>query len=677
MGNEVKTAEKKANKPLNAPNAPFGNPMQMQQNAEDQRLNNVMMLNREMEEGEQHRENILNPQAQQVQGEQAKVEVKDKMKSPDELKKELEDLDDAFSRLDMKERIGLKVPKGESVENKNFVARYQSRNDLVKKMHRAVRLAKTKIKDANQNLDEEELKKLNTMVKEAETAKTQIRDEDTGLKNWEIYSENNEAMDTVMDEIVADSSWFTDSGVYTDVVKAIERYRKDKSDKNFKNLQVKVEKYIKKRTDNYTKGEEKFRPKGRARIRRMKDLAARLGIHEQQKDYKKRAAMTEASKIQYKGTAADDMIDHSTEKLKNASERMQEAFVIESKFDGLKVASKIIITARMLEPEYIMAHLDEMKQNAKSIKAAFDFMKERTEAQNQNQEEGVKSQEEIFEEKIYKHYTMNIKMNLKIFTKLDDYITACELGNQEKIEELRKTMEGCGGMHEESEAMCKEFYEDMDARMIAALRMAYVVGAYGETKYGATLSADKDRLGRVLEGFQLNEQGRFASEKDREIFEKNLVMMDTIYNGEPEQFLELVEKYMAEDRKLPMDETITTKEYMEEHFMELSNIASWDLMRANLRDLRPDVCKMIEEKYGADYIKKLNAEDGGFGAAMSTALKFLAVLKGFSYNNVSFYSAGLMEDEDERADTEKDFEEQRTKMLMIIEAHKKAQGEIK
>ncbi len=674
MGGHLKTAEKKASNPLNAPNAPFGNPMQMQQNAEDQRLNNVMMLNQEMQEGEEHRENAINPQAQQEQ--EAKVEVKDVMKSPAQLMEELEELDNYFSILGEKQQAKFKSVKGESLENANFVARYQSRNDLVKKMHRAVRLAKTKINDANQNLDEEELKKLNTMVKEAETAKTQIRAEDTGLKNWEIYSENNEAMDGVMDEIIADSG-LTDSGVYKDVVKAIKRYRKDKSQKNFSKLQEKVEKYIKKRTDNYTKGEEKFKPKGRARIRRMKDLAARLGIYEQQKAYKKRAAMAEASKIQYKGTAADDMIDYSTEKLKNASERMQEAFAIESKFDGLKVASKIIITARMLEPEYIMGHLDEMKQNAKCIKDALDFIEKRTEKQNQNQEGGVKSQEEIFEEKIYRHYALNINLNQKIFGKLDDYITACELGNQNQIEELRETMDSCGGMLEESEEMCKEFYEDMDARMIAALRMAYVVGAYGKTKYGATLSADKDRLGRVLEGFQLNEQGRFASEKDREIFEKNLVMMDTMYNGEPEQFLELVEKYMAEDKKLPMDETITTKEYMEEHFMELSNIASWDLMKANLKDLRPDVCKMIEEKYGEDYIKTLNAEDGGFGAAMSTALKFLAMLKGFSYNSVSFYSAGLMEDEDERAETERDFEDQRTKMLKIIEAHKKAKEEIK
>lgn len=674
MGGHLKTAEKKASNPLNAPNAPFGNPMQMQQNAEDQRLNNVMMLNQEMQEGEEHRENAMNPQAQQEQ--EAKVEVKEVIKSPAQLMEELEKLDNYFSVLGEKQQAKIKSVKGESLENANFVARYQSRNDLVKKMHRAVRLAKTKINDANQNLDEEELKKLNTMVKEAETAKTQIRAEDTGLKNWEIYSENNEAMDGVMDEIIADSG-LTDSGVYKDVVKAIKRYRKDKSQKNFSKLQEKVEKYIKKRTDNYTKGEEKFRPKGRARIRRMKDLAARLGIYEQQKAYKKRAAMTEASKIQYKGTAADDMIDYSTEKLKNASERMQEAFAIESKFDGLKVASKIIITARMLEPEYIMGHLDEMKQNAKCIKDALDFIEKRKNKQNQNQEGGVKSQEEIFEEKIYRHYALNINLNQKIFGKLGDYITACELGNQNQIEELRETMDSCGGMLEESEEMCKEFYEDMDARMIAALRMAYVVGAYGETKYGATLSADKDRLGRVLEGFQLNEQGRFASEKDREIFEKNLVMMDTMYNGEPEQFLELVEKYMAEDKTLPMDETITTKEYMEEHFMELSNIASWDLMRANLKDLRPDVCEMIEKKYGKDYIKTLNAEDGGFGAAMSTALKFLAVLKGFSYNSVSFYSAGLMEDENERAETERNFEEQRTKMLKIIEAHKKAQEGIK
>ena len=185
MGGHLKTAEKKASNPLNAPNAPFGNPMQMQQNAEDQRLNNVMMLNQEMQEGEEHRENAMNPQAQQEQ--EAKVEVKEVIKSPAQLMEELEKLDNYFSVLGEKQQAKFKSVKGESLENANFVARYQSRNDLVKKMHRAVRLAKTKINDANQNLDEEELKKLNTMVKEAETAKTQIRAEDTGLKNWERF----------------------------------------------------------------------------------------------------------------------------------------------------------------------------------------------------------------------------------------------------------------------------------------------------------------------------------------------------------------------------------------------------------------------------------------------------------------------------------------------------------
>ena len=679
MGNEVKTAEKKANKPLNAPNAPFGNPMQMQQNAEDQRLNNVMMLNREMEEGEQHRESLLNPQAQQVleqgqlQAQQARPEVQNEVMSPAELMKELKNLEDVFSRLSRKEKTEIKELKGESEENKNFVARYQSRNELVKKMYRAVRLAKTKINDTNQNLEEDDFKEFNAIVKEAKTAKTEILAEDAGLKNWEIYAENKEAMNEVMDEIVEDS-WFTDSGVYKDVVRAIKDYRKDASQKNFLKLQENVKTYIEIRTENYTKGEEKFRPKGRARIRRMKDLAARLGIYEQREAYKERAAMKGASKIQYKGTAADDVIDHRTEKLRNASEKMKEALESERKFATLKSASEIMISARMLTPEYIMGHLDEMKDYAKRIEDARTFVNKWNEKQalNQNQVEEAKSEREIFEEKVYRHYALAtiFVSNLAVYKKLGDYIKACESGDQDKIQELRETMENCAGLDEKGEKLCREYFEDMEIRLLGVLRLEYVVGAFGTTKFGKTLSADKDRLNRMLEVVKLNEQGRFASEKDREIFEKNLEMMDTLYNGEPKQFLEIVERYVHENKSLPMDESIVTRAYMEEHYLELTDISGWDIMRQNIVTLRPDVAELFVAKYGEDYIAKMNAEDGGLGTNMAMALQNVARLNGFIANMLCLCKEVELEN---LSETEDMLENNMNTALNIIREHNNAQ----
>ncbi len=642
MGDKAKTVEKKENNPfeaLNVSNVPVEAPVQMQRNHE----------------------------APMMQQQGAKMEINTSF----ELMGELKELDDAFSRLDAKERIGLKVPKGEGLENANFVERYQSRNALVKKMSRAVRIAKTKISQANQELGEEELEKLKTMVEEAKTAKKQISDEDQRLKNWKTYTENEDVIDEVMDKIVEDS-WFTDSGVYKDVVEAIKRYKKDKNKENFKNLQKKVHNYIEIRTEHGTKGEERFRPKGRTRIRRMKDLAARLGLSEHQEAYRNRAQMDKASKIQYQGTAADDMIDQRTEKLKNANEKLKEAIEIESKFDTLKAASGIIITAKMLDPEYIMGHLDEMKHYAKCVFDVKTFITDWNH-EHMNQEEGVKSPGQIFEEKVYQYYVRCLEQTVTIYEKLEDYIKACETGDQEEIQNLREIMTYNSVVPEEGKELCRKHFEWYDNHQLEAYRLEYIVGAYGETAYGGILDAEKGRLAGEMTGFNLNAQGRFASEKDRANFEKDLKFMDALYNGSTEDCFEVLDNFINEIKDVPMDESVTSKEYIKEHFTELYDIVRLNTIMENMITIRPDVKKMFDDKYGKDYSKRLDARDGGLGAVMSHALKCFGFVNGFATNTRSWKRGQEME---YVAEAEKGrFEEQVDRMLQIIKEHKSLQQE--
>ena len=639
MGDKVKTVEKKENKPLNVLNVPVENPIQMQPNEE----------------------------TPMMQEQRVRLEIR----SSFELMEELEKLDTDFSYLGIKEKTSFKVPKGESLENANFVERYQSRNALVKKMSRAVRIAKTKISQATQELGEEELEKLNTMVEEAKTAREQIFDEDLGLKNWKAYTENTDVIDEVMEEILEDSG-FTDSGVYKDVVKAIKKYKKNKDQKNFKDLQDKVHTYIDIRTEHGTKGEERFRPKGRARIRRMKDLAARLGLSEHQEAYRDRAQMAEASKIQYQGMAADDMIDQRTEQLKNANEKLKEVFEIESKFDTLKAASGIIITAKMLDPEYIMGHLDEMKHYAKCVFDAKTFMTDWNH-EHMNQEEGVKSPGQTFEEKVYEYYARCLKQTVTIYEKLEDYIKACERGDQEEIQNLREIMTYESVVPEEGKELCRKHFERYDNHQLEVYRLEYIVGAYGETAYGGTLDAEKGRLAGEMTGFNLNSQGRFASEEDRANFEKDLKFMDALYNGNTEECFEVLDNFINEIKDIPMDESVTRKEYIKEHFTELFDIVRLNTVMENMITIRPDVKKLFDDKYGKDYGRRLGARDGGLGATMSHALKCFGFVNGFATNTRTWKRGqemvALAEEEEER------FAEQVERMLQIIKEHKSLQQE--
>lgn len=643
MPEVTKTSERRMSAPLNASNSPFGNPMEIQQDQEDQRMNNVMMLNREMEEGEEHREGIAAPQEQQMQERPVQLAVDQEiMLNATQLKEELEQLDDEFSRLGLKEKTEIKQFKRESQENKNFMARYKSRNILTEKMKRAVSVAKTKLNGADQPLGQEDLAQLNTLVQEAKIAKEQIKNEDVSLKNWEVYEENKEGMEQVMKEIVDDANFFTDSSTYYAVVRAIRKYRRHKSRENFAKLQKKVATYIKTKTHQGTKTEAEFKEKGRIRIRRMKDLAARLGLSLDEAAYKNRAQMEAASKIRYQGTAADDVIDQRTEKLKIASQRMQEAMASEREFDPLKVACEIMITDRMLEPEYVLSHLDEMRGYARQFAEARECKAAWEQKQRERPADAVKTELEKYQDRVYITYRIDSQIVLNMFARLEDYIRACEQKDEKEISTLKAEMDNIAGMmstggpSEEGKEICRKFYEDMYLRNLEAYRLQYVVGAHGQTRYGNSLSSDKNRMPRVLHAVRFNAQGRFASEKDREAFEKDFEMMDALYNGSTEEVYNIAVRYIEEMPMIQLEESQVTKEYLMEHFVELADVTLMDGMRENMSTLRPDVKDMINDRKGKDYIKKINAADKGFGSAIASIMDCIATTLRFNFNRKDF-----------------------------------------
>ncbi len=633
----------------------------------------------EVVEEQEQRNTILNPQAQQMEAGPAQLELEqEEVLNAAQLKEELEKLDNAFSSLGVKEKTKIKRFKSESAENENFVARYKSRNALIKKMTQAVgiarvRIAKTDMAGGGQPLGEEDLRQLNTLVKEAKTAKEQIKSEDVSLRNWKVYEENKEAMDQLMDEIVEESNRLTDSPTYHAVVKAIGKYRENKTPQNFAKLQKKVAEYIRIRTKNGTKGEEKFKPKGRVRIRRMKDLAARLGIWQNGEAYRNRAQMTEASKIRYRGTAADDTIDQRTEKLKIANQRMQEALAVEKQFHNLKVASQIMITDSMLEPEYVVAHLDEMKEYARLFSLAKACKENWIQKQRQRPNNAVKTQLEIYEDRVYSAYEGKTEETLAVYEKLDDYIRACELKDQQQIRALRDEMnsKGVGGPTEEGKELCREYYDDLDRRQMEQFRLEYIVGAYGQTRYGASLSTHKSRMMSALNGIRLNEQGRFASEKDRENFEKDFALMDALYNGSVEELFEVVEAFIEKTPMLPMNESITREKYIKEHFVKLANIVDRDVVTENMKGIRPDVSDLFDKRKGRDYMKKIDVKRGGLGKPMGNTLPLFARQYGFSFHTQAFKNAFALDLDEEM------LQDNLNEMKNIIREHKKRNQENK
>ncbi len=625
------------------------NPMELHQEHVDERMNNVSMQNREMQEREERRDNIINPQEVPVRVQPVRLEVQEEALNAAQIKDVLAELDNIFSILGSKEKTKIKQYKDESEENKNFITRYNARNMLVKKMAQAVRVAKVRIAQTdlggeNLPLGEGELRQLNALIREAKRAKEQIKDEDVHLGNWKVYAENNDAMDKDMEEIVEDANRLTDSPEYKDVLTAIENYRRAKTPENFEMLQHHIAEYIRKKTHDGTKAESKFRPKGRARLRRMKDLALRLAFIEHQTKYKDRARMTEANQVQNKRSVANDMI--RSEKLEAARQKMQEAFESERQFDCLKAPSQLMITESMLEPEYILENLEEMKEYARQISLAKIFKENWLKNQRRRPAGAVKTEREIFEDNVFTYYEEVSRPAMDIFANLADYIKACEKGNQKKIRTLREKMSQVAGVSNsvgptyEGREFCRNYYDDMAIRRMEALRLEYIVGAYGETIYGKTLGKDQDRIARALNAVRLNAQGEFASEADQRNFEKDFELMDAMYNGSKEEFYELAEKYIEEVPMLPKIKELGTVEYLEAHFMELSERMLKDSMRANIRDIRPDVECMFNERKGEDYIIRINEIDGELGTQLSYALQAITKTYGFNYNRREFLPLG-------------------------------------
>ncbi len=572
-----------------------------------------------------------------------RLNVPQVVRSAAELKEELEALEQEFAVLKAKSEF--KNPREVSIENVNFKEKYQYRNNLVKKMAQTVSMSKSKIIRGGA-LQEAERRRIQDMVEEVKIAKDQIKQEDVDLTNWKGYTESVDGIDGVMDEILADTH-ITDSKFYTHVVDAINAYRADKTPENFKILQNEVNAYIKKRTKKGTKAEKDFREKGRRRIRRMKDLASKLNFIAGKEGFK--VQLNDYSKIQFWGTVATTMADEMNQTVKD---KLDEAVASEREFAPLKAIYTVAITEDMLEPDYVRGHLDEMKNYVRIISDAQSFLVT-WDLDHANEQEGVvKTAEEIHKDKLLSIYRDTAEAAIKHYKNLIEYIQVFDSGDQEAINSAYEKLDKgrYAALDEKGKEYFKKGKRESLKRELSVARMRYIVGAYGTT---ANLNgADIDRLTSMIDGFELDEAGAFASEEDRKNFERELTMIDVIYNGTAEEMVEQIEDYMARVKNRDWDKSQLTKQYLEDHCIEMFFYENKNAMKENLIRLRQDAAALFNGRYGADYLRKLEAADNNVSINMSALLNSVVGMHGYKINDGKIIT--ILE-EDLKADLEEGY----------------------
>lgn len=572
-----------------------------------------------------------------------RLNVPQVVRSVAELKEELEALEQEFAVLKAKSEF--KNPREVSIENVNFKEKYQYRNNLVKKMAQTVSMSKTKIIRGGA-LQEAERRRIQNMVEEVKIAKDQIKQEDVDLTNWKGYTESVDGIDEVMDEILADTH-ITDSKFYTHVVDAINAYRADKTPENFKILQNEVNAYIKKRTKKGTKAEKDFWEKGRRRIRRMKDLASKLNFIAGKEGFK--VQLNDYSKIRFRGTVATSMADEMNQTVKD---KLDEAVASEREFAPLKALYTVAITEDMLEPDYVRGHLDEMKNYVRIISDAQSFLNT-WELDHANEQEGVvKTAEEIHKDKLLSIYRGTAEAAIKHYKNLIEYIQVFDSGDQEAIDSAYKKLdkESYAALDEKGKEYFKKGRRENLKRELSVARMRYIVGAYGTT---ANLNgADLDRLASMIDGFELDEAGAFASEEDRKNFERELTMFDVIYNGTAEEMVEQIEDYMARVKYRDWDKSQLTKQYLEDHCIEMFFYENKNAMKENLIRLRQDAAALFNGRHGADYLAKLEAADNNVSTNMAALLNSVVGMHGYKINDGKIIT---IFEEDLKADLEEGY----------------------
>ncbi len=607
-------------------------------------MNNVMQQNRHIDNGELNEninENFQNLRRRNSLPEHP-IEFGIQKELTEEkiagLKEQLENLDKEISFLGNAENMKFNLPKEESEWSANFVARYKNRNSLVKAMTRRIRFVKERL---NKGISGADISKIEKMIEETQNTNQQIYKEDYELALWKSYTNNIKEIDDTMDAILKDTH-LNDSTYYDDIVNSIKKYRENPTQKNMKELQNYLKVYIDIRTRHGRKKEEDFREKGRIRIRRMKLLAKKLGTIDNFNKYKEteESKIKAESTIQYEGTATKEAL--------TARQRRNEEFLeINRKFKVLKDTSEILITERMLTPEYVKQNMEEMKGYIETIKKARDF---RDEWRQKHQQGYEKNERGSLEEILYGVYWRKAEEVLKKNIGLEDFVHACEKGNANDIEKKREAITNKLLMKDEKvESVYKEYNKIHLNRLVRSNQVKYIVGAFDDNEKKYKLTAEADRLAGILEGYWMNDDGEFETDRDRKIFENNLEFVNLLYHGKLEELAPKVKEYFEEQLKYKVTKEMTTKDYILSHFSELMMHESRDTCKENIYDIREGLKDYLKKIMGGNYIDELFKDDIPY---MSMYLVSFTQTLGFSHNTMQLldtsYEGNLEEVEQEK-----------------------------
>ncbi len=592
MGNESsKTNATKTNPSLNGSNSSLLNPSHIAAPIPNNSMNNIMPPNQIINQNHQNPNHNFGGHREQIAPQEELTEDEKKKN----LEKQVEDLEKDISYLGSAYNMKFNLPKEKSETSANFVARYKNRNSLVKTMTRRIRFVKQKL---NKGISGEDISKIENMIKETQNNNQQICDEDSKLAAWKFYTNNIKEIDDTMDAILKDTQR-NDSPHYNHIVDSIKKYRENPTQENMKVLQNYLEIYIDIRTRHGRKKDKDFRKKGRIRIQRMKFLAENLGLIDEFDKYKEKNMNLKDCSIQYEDTA--------TKAALTARQRRYEEFLeINRQFKVLKDASEILITERMLTPEYVKNNMKEMKGYVETIKKARNFKVEWIEKHQQGDQENERG---ILERKLFAAYSENVKQVLETNVGLEAFVKACETENINQIEETRSAITSKLLIKDKKvEDLYKEYKKNYLNRLVRSGQVNYIVGAYDNTVPKHEVK-DSDRLASILEGFSMNDDGDFETDRDREIFENNLDFVDLLYHGSLEQLAPKVKKYFEEQSEYKVTKEMTTKDYIFSHLSELDLYESRNTFKENIWNIREGLKDFLKTIMGNNYQTEISKND--------------------------------------------------------------------
>lgn len=538
---------------------------------EQEVVNNPANMALQNENANQIMNNNLNLR-QDAMTEAEKAEILDK----------LEEFGETFKKLLREESVN--SDNNISDAYVNYTNRLIHRDVLVQNMCDAIKYTKRNLGSEVQTSNWTSAAEL---LAQAQSMKESILQEDAKLEILGEQAQNMNEADAIMDDIM-DDTHFTDSGYYSAVCDAVRSYKQTKNDETLAALKQAVGTYIDKRSNHGNK--TKFSTeKGKRRMERMKQLSDRLNSI---KDL-------ESTELKESEIVAD--IVESGVKKDNEEKEKNRVKTELAKMAGIdkdcalqKECAQLVINNKMLDFNYVKEHPEELRNIIDIMKNA----KENIDA--------IQADEEKRE--VYPQYDIYMFVNRKAneiitkYARLEDYVNLCLSKEQsdKDVEKLRKKLPYLE-LTDEKVKTCKEYCERY---YIKRRNFDYILKLYPDTSKAKV--DDWKRFASMCGDWNVNENGEFASDKDREMFEKDVKFLKTLLSGTDEECFDVLKEYYDELPILPINDETISIPYFEKNMVNLYYPMQKILNTENVFKVRGKVGEKVKQMYPEirDYIKK-------------------------------------------------------------------------